>query len=43
MWGIAFSFNPPNWYLGKSYAMEDDGTVVGVWYFFGPIAITYDY
>ena len=43
MWGLAWSWNPVNWRIGKFDATEDDGRIVGVWYFIGPVAICYDY
>lgn len=49
MWGIAFSWNPKNWRLGWSDALDYphpqalDPIVVGRWFFIGPVAITYDY
>jgi hypothetical protein len=47
MWGIAFSFNPVNWRLGWSDAMDYDASgreiIVGKWFFLGPVALTYDY
>lgn len=42
MWGIAFSIRPTEWRLGACEA-DDDGRIVGRWYCFGPIALTYDY
>ena len=43
MWGIAFITNPREWALGKHDVINDDNIVFGVWWFFGPIAITYYY
>lgn len=43
MWGVAFSFSPSGWRIGRCDAIEDDGQVIGVWYCLGPIAITCDY
>ena len=43
MWGIAFSMQPREWRLGACDAVEDDGRIVGRWYCFGPVALTYDF
>lgn len=40
MWEIGFCFNPRHWCLSwGGNALDDDGTVVGKIWAFGPIAI----
>lgn len=43
MWGLAVSFDPSAWRLGKRDAVEGDRRAVGVWYLFGPIALYRDF
>lgn len=48
MWGIAFCIDPRYWRLGAVDAVDEDPTtgrpvIIGRWYCFGPVAITYDY
>lgn len=43
MWGIAISFDPRQWRLGKCDAVDGDDRIVGVWWCLGPLAICYDY
>lgn len=46
MWGIAFSLKPTEWRLGACDAIDDSfdpPRIVGRWYCFGPVAVTYDY
>ncbi len=44
MWGFALCVDPREWRIGKCDAYDDrQGLVVGVWYCFGPFAITYDW
>lgn len=42
-WGMAFCPNPRHWRFWKQDATEDDGSKVGIWWCFGPVAICYDF
>lgn len=44
MWGIAWSWHPGAWRLGRCAAFDEiENRIVGVWYCCGPLAVTYDY
>lgn len=48
VYGIAFSWNPRNWRLGWSDAVDVDPNtgrevVIGQWFFVGPVALTMEY
>lgn len=40
IWGVAFSFDPRDWKLGRYDLMDASGRRVGEWIVFGCFAIT---